>query len=108
MMLFTVNSHTGNAMINLEDIHSLTDFARNTRVFAKRLKKTGNPTVLTVNGRAEFVVQEASSYQRLLDMASRGEELLKLDHALNDINEGRVHDFEGAVTKLKAKHFRKS
>lgn len=88
-------------MINLQDIHSLTEFARNTRVFAKRLKKTGRPTVLTVNGRAEFVVQEAESYQRLLDLAARAEEVLKLDHALDDMESARTQDFEKAVKKLR-------
>ena len=93
-----------NVMINIQDIHSMTDFARNTRVFAKRLKKTGSPTVLTVNGRAEFVVQDAKAYQRLLDLAARGEELLKLDTSLNDLESGHTQDFEEAVLELKAEN----
>lgn len=95
-------------MINLQDIHSLTDFARNTREYAKRLKKTGRPAVLTVNGHAEFVVQDAVSYQRLLDTAARAEDILKLDRSLDDVEAGRVRDFEETVTKLKAKRFKKN
>lgn len=54
-------------MIKLEDIGSLTDFARNTKTHLKRLKRTGRPELLTVNGRAEVVVQSASAYQRLVE-----------------------------------------
>ncbi len=54
-------------MIRADDIGSLTDFARNTKAHLKRLKRTGRPELLTVNGRAEVVVQNATSYQRLID-----------------------------------------
>ena len=53
-------------MVHLEDIHSLTDFQRNTKEHIQRLKETGRPEVLTVNGKAEIVVQDAASYQKLL------------------------------------------
>ena len=39
-------------MIALQDIRSLTDFQRNTKAHLKRLKATGRPAVLTVNGKA--------------------------------------------------------
>lgn len=58
-------------MINLEDIRSLTDFQRNTKAHLKRLKATGRPEVLTVNGRAELIVQNAAAYEETLD-AIRG------------------------------------
>jgi PHD/YefM family antitoxin component YafN of YafNO toxin-antitoxin module len=53
------------AMIRSEDITSLTDFAKNTKAHIKRLKRTGRPELLTVNGKAEVVVQNATAYQRL-------------------------------------------
>jgi len=55
------------AMIRPEDIGSLTDFARNAKAHLRRLKRTGRPELLTVNGKAEVVVQNASAYQRLLE-----------------------------------------
>jgi len=55
------------AMIRPEDIGSLTDFARNTRAHLDRLRRTGRPELLTVNGKAEVVVQNAAAYQRLLE-----------------------------------------
>ncbi|MDD1438453.1 type II toxin-antitoxin system Phd/YefM family antitoxin, partial [Dolichospermum sp. ST_sed10] len=63
-------------MINLaKDIHSLTDFKRNTTEFVQRIKQTKHPLVLTVNGKAELVVQDAESYQELLDAAELVETL---------------------------------
>jgi PHD/YefM family antitoxin component YafN of YafNO toxin-antitoxin module len=56
-------------MIDLENICSLSEFQRNTKEHLERLKETGEPEVLTVNGRAELVVQSAAAYQKLLDIA---------------------------------------
>ena len=48
-------------MLNLSrDIDSLTSFKRDTSGFLERLKKTGEPVILTINGKAELVVQDAS------------------------------------------------
>jgi hypothetical protein len=55
------------AMIRPEDIGSLTDFARNTKAHLQRLRRTGRPELLTVNGKAEVVVQNAAAYQRLIE-----------------------------------------
>jgi hypothetical protein len=46
-------------MLDLNDIHPVTDFNRNTKEHIQRLKQTGKPEVLTVNGQAEIVVQSA-------------------------------------------------
>lgn len=48
-------------------IDSLSDFKRNDPEVTAELEKTGGPVVLTVNGKAKYVVQDAESYQRLLD-----------------------------------------
>jgi len=37
----------------------------------RQLRETGEPLVLTVNGKAEIVAQDARSYQRLHDQAER-------------------------------------
>ena len=60
-------------MISLKDIESLTTFKRNTTEYVKKIKKSGNPLVLTVNGRAEIIVRDAESYQRILDLLDRAE-----------------------------------
>ncbi len=87
-------------MIHLEDIHSLTDFARNTKAYGKKMKKTGRPVVLTVNGRAEFIVQDAQTYQHLLNMASYTEESIKLDQAIKEMDAGTFHTEKEAMSVL--------
>ena len=57
------------------DIHSLTDFKKNTSQFIQQLKETGDPVVLTINGKAELVVQDAGSYQALIELAELAEQL---------------------------------
>ena len=54
------------AMVRPEDIWSLTDFSRSTKAHLKRLRRTGRAELLTVNGKAEVVVQNASAYERLI------------------------------------------
>jgi prevent-host-death family protein len=89
------------------DIHPLTDFKRNTPEFLRRLKENGHPLVLTVNGKAEIVVQDAKSYQRLLDLAERLEsiEAVKEGLASVDRSEGRPMDdvFDALEKKLRFK-----
>ena len=50
-----------------QDIHSMTTFKRNSSGLMKRMKKTGRPLVLTVNGKAEVVVVDAAAYQEVAD-----------------------------------------
>ena len=78
-------------MIDLSrDIHSLTEFKRKTTEFVKQLKETGAPVVLTVNGKAELVVQDAGSYQRLLDENEESEALAGIQRGLSDMKHGRT------------------
>jgi PHD/YefM family antitoxin component YafN of YafNO toxin-antitoxin module len=54
-------------MVNLKNIHPLSDFVRNIKARIATLKKTGEPAILTVNGQAEAVVLSAEAYQKLLE-----------------------------------------
>ncbi|MEL6492295.1 MAG: type II toxin-antitoxin system prevent-host-death family antitoxin [Cyanobacteria bacterium J06621_3] len=53
--------------IEIRDIHSLSDFQRNTQQYVSDLRTSHKPVVLTVNGEAALVVQDAAAYQSLLD-----------------------------------------
>jgi prevent-host-death family protein len=55
------------------EIQSLSTFKRDTAKVIRQLKKTGEPVVLTVNGKAELVVQGAESYQKPLEAKDRME-----------------------------------
>lgn len=62
-------------MLTLTNIHSVTDFQRNPKGILGKLKASKHPVVLTVNGKAELVVQDAESYQELLDKVQAAEDL---------------------------------
>ncbi len=67
-------------MIDLLDIHPLSRFLREHKTHVSRLQRTGKPEVLTVNGRAKVVVQDAAAYQRLLMLIDEWD----TDHTLRD------------------------
>lgn len=76
------------------DIHSLSTFKRDTAKIVRQLKKTGQPVVLTVNGKAELVIQDAASYQKLLDAQERMEAIEGIRRGLENMkgNEGKPAD----------------
>ncbi len=77
-------------MLNISrDIHSLSSFKRNTLEFIEQMKQTGKPVVLTVNGKAELVVQDAESYQKLMDELERLEAIAGIKQGLEDVEAGR-------------------
>jgi prevent-host-death family protein len=82
------------------DIDSLSNFKRQTNTYLKRMKKTGEPLVLTVNGKAELVVQDAASYQRLLELASQVESLETLRKSLDEADAGNTVPMREAVEAL--------
>jgi prevent-host-death family protein len=71
------------------DIHPLTDFKHHTPEFVQQLKTTGEPIVLTINGKAALVVQDAESYQKLLDLAERTRTTEAIRQGLEDMRAGR-------------------
>ena len=72
------------------DIQAMTTFRRNPGKFLKHLKKTKKPLVLTINGKAEAVVQDAEAYQRLLDIAAQADAFEGVRQGLEDVKNGRI------------------
>ena len=54
-------------MVDLTDIRSLSDFQRHTKQHLRHIKRSGSPLVLTVNGKASVVIQDAGANQKLLE-----------------------------------------
>jgi prevent-host-death family protein len=77
-------------MISLKDIESLTAFKRNTNEYVKKIKKSGTPLVLTVNGKAEIVVQDAESYQRMIEVLDRAETIEAVREGLESVKQGKT------------------
>ena len=91
-------------MIDLREVRSVTEFQRNIKDYVVRLKEKKTPLVLTVNGRAELVVQDAESYQLMLDRLERAETVAAIRRGMKDAEEGRMIPLDEAVAKLRAKH----
>jgi prevent-host-death family protein len=92
-------------MLNVTtDIHSLTDFKRRTGEFIEQIKETGHPLVLTLNGKAELVVQDAASYQRLIDAVDRAEAIEGIRKGLKSVKEGRTRPVEEVFEEIRREH----
>lgn len=88
-------------------IDSLTNFKRQTPQYLARLRKTGEPVVLTVNGKAEVVVQDALAYQKLAEAAARAEHeetIAAINEGLADVKAGRTKPARTALKALAKKY----
>ena len=84
-----------------EDIQALTTFRNNSAAFLQRLKKTKRPMVLTINGKAAAVVQDAAAYQRLLDIAAQADAQEGIRQGRSDVKNGRLHDARVALAAFR-------
>ncbi len=91
-------------MVELNNIRSLTDFQRNAREHIDRLKKTGKPEVLTVNGQAEVVVQSAKAYQQLLTDAEFARSLKALRKSLDEADQGQGRPAREVLEQIARQH----
>jgi prevent-host-death family protein len=71
------------------DIQSLSVFKRDSSKFVSQMKRTKQPIVLTVNGKASLVVQDAESYQELLVAKEKIETLKAIQKGLVEIKNGQ-------------------
>ncbi len=70
----------------------------------KQLKRSKRPMVLTVNGKAAAVVQDAEAYQRLLDAAAYADAAEGIRQGLKDAKAGRVRPVREFFAEFEAKH----
>jgi PHD/YefM family antitoxin component YafN of YafNO toxin-antitoxin module len=81
--------------LNIKDIRSVTDFQRNVKQHVARLKRSKSPMVLTVNGAAEIVVQDAVAYQQLIQRVEELEHerdfVAAVREGIEDAKQGRVY-----------------
>jgi len=83
------------------DINSLSNFKRKTPEFLRQLKETGHPVVLTINGKAELVVQDTASYQKLIELAERAERMEALQASISDMRAGKVVPVEDMLAEMR-------
>ena len=91
-------------MIDLREVRSVTEFQRNIKDYVGRLKENKTPLVLTVNGRAELVVQDAESYQVMLERLERAETAAAIRKGMEQAERGEGTPLAEVGKKLRKKH----
>jgi prevent-host-death family protein len=87
-----------------KNTRSLSEFKRNTGKLVSRIKRTGEPMVLTVKGKAELVVQDAASYERLLEAIDEAQAVAGIRSGLEDLKQGRTQPASEAFEELRRKY----
>ena len=91
-------------MLDITDTKSLTEFNRNSREHVQRLRESGKPELLTVNGEAAVVVQDAAAYQELERRAGHAATVQAVRAGMEAHNRGEGIDFLEALEGLAAKN----
>ena len=91
-------------MIDLREVHPVTEFQRHLKEYVGRIKEKKTPVVLTVNGRAELVVQDAATYQAMLDRLERAETIAGIKQGMAQFGRGEGISLEKAEKRLRKKH----
>ncbi len=90
-------------MSRVTDQH-LWNIFRNHKAHLARLKETKTPEILTVNGRAEVVIQDAESYQDLLDRLHHMETLTAIQEGIASAERGELKPAEQVFAEMQAKY----
>ena len=91
-------------MVLLTDIHPVSDFTRNTKKYVQRLKKTGNPEVLTIDGEGQVVIQSTEAYQKMIDAVELVETLAGIKRGLDQADRGEGRPAKEFFEEIAAKH----
>ncbi len=91
-------------MLSLSDIYPLSEFQRGAKAFLTRLKETKAPIVLTVNGKAAAVVQDAEGYQQLLDRIELLESIVGIGKSMAEFEQGKGIPLKQAFAELHEKY----
>ena len=91
-------------MLDAREIYPLSDFQRNAKQFIEQLQSSHKPIVLTVNGKASVIMQDAASYQELLDELELARSSAKIRQGIAEVAEGKDRDALEALEELRLKH----
>ena len=91
-------------MLDTRNIHPLTDFLRNHKSHVARLKETRVPEILTVNGRAEVIVQDAESYQAMVERLRHMEAIAAIREGLASAERGELKDATQVYAEMMARY----
>jgi PHD/YefM family antitoxin component YafN of YafNO toxin-antitoxin module len=84
--------------------YPLTDFRQKTDEVRGRLRRTGQPEILTVEGRPELVVQDAEAYQKLLDELEDARTHEAIRKGLEEMMQGIGRPMEEVDAEMRSKY----
>ena len=90
--------------VDLRNIHPLSEFQRSAKSFLETLKETKSSIVLTVNGKAAVVVQDAESYQLMTERMELLESMLGIRKSLEEFDQGKGVALDDAFQSLRKKY----
>lgn len=88
----------------ITDTESLSSFTRDPRRFIEKLRQSGEPILLTVEGEGEVVVQDAESYRRFWEQIDRQETIAAVREGLRDVAAGRTRPVREVLAELARKY----
>ena len=91
-------------MVILTATHALTDFQHDAKSHVRRLTQTGQPELLTVNGKPAVIVQDVRSYQRLLDTVEQAEAIAGIKLGLDSMARGKGEPAKTVFNRLRRKY----
>jgi prevent-host-death family protein len=87
-----------------KDIQPMTTFRNHSVEIMRHLKETKRPVILTVNGKAAAVVQDAEAYQTLLDLAAEANAAEGVRQGLEDLTNGRTRRAGVVFDEIRTDH----
>jgi prevent-host-death family protein len=85
-----------------KDIQPMTTFRNRSAEMLQHLKATRRPMVLTVNGKAAAVVQDAEAYQELLDTAAEASAREGIRQGLQELKAGLGRSAAQVLKEIRA------
>jgi prevent-host-death family protein len=82
------------------DIQSLSTFKRDTSKLLRQMKRTGEPLILTVNGKAAAIVHDPDRYDEYLREKDRLATIAAVKSGIADMKAGRTRPAEEVFREL--------
>ncbi len=91
-------------MLSVNDIHPLSEFQRGAKAFVIKLQETKTPMILTVNDKAAVVIQDAQSYQKMMDRIELLESIAGIRKSINEFEQGEGIPLKKAFEQFQEKY----
>jgi prevent-host-death family protein len=87
-----------------KDIQPMTTFRNHSAEIMQHLRDTKRPVILTVNGKAAAVLQDAEAYQHLLDLAAEASAAEGIRQGLEDLRNGRTRPTRAVFDEIRSRY----